>query len=160
MSTPKSPAVKQSFQNILDGVEFAGNLSTEARRREARGKMIVAEMENSSLSRDNRELAQEVEDLRQKNEALETRLDAVSALAKSRFVDSEALRKTIVHMEKAWGRESPKSPALAETSQSLDTVHREAYTEIWNDPETTKKFNDQVKISTERQKAKRRISPR
>jgi hypothetical protein len=160
MSDPKQLIGTPAFENLVQANAVTDQIMKDNRRTQARGAALHARGENIDLIRKNQELSQEAQQLRDEKEALEGKLEAVSVLARTRFVDSEALRKTIVHLEKAWGTESPNSPALEKTSSDLDNVHREAYTEIWNDPATTKKFNDEVKRSQERQQAKRRSSPR
>lgn len=146
----------QDHQSMIDANEFTRTTNAEARRREARGKAVIAQVENIELSQKNIALNQETETLKQKNQELEQKLEAVSALARTRFVDSEALRKTVVHLEKAWGKESPHSKSLAETSAELDDVHKNEYSKIWNDPETTSKFNDEIKKAEEWQKKRKR----
>ena len=150
------PKATPAFENILGRHELNREIREEGRRASARGAAIQAQGENVELLKKNIELKQQAQQLIEKNKDLEGKLEAVSVLARTRFVDSEALRKTIVHLEKAWGKESPESNALAETSAGLDTVHREAYSEIWNDPATTTKFNAEVKRSEERQKTRKR----
>lgn len=146
----------QRDQDLIEAHEFIRTTNVEARRREARGKAVIAQVENIELFQKNNALTKETEALKQKNQELEQKLEAVSALAKTRFVDSEALRKTIVHLENAWGKENPQSKALSETSDNLDNVHRNAYVDMWNDPQTNIKFNAEIKKSEERQAAKKR----
>lgn len=159
MSDPKKMIGTPAFENLVEANALTDRIISDNRRTHARGAALQARGENLDLLKKNGDLTREAQELRDQKQALEGKLEAVSILARTRFVDSEALRKTIVHLEKAWGKESPESKALAETSAELDAVHREAYTEIWNDPATTTKFGEEVKRSEERQKARKRNSP-
>lgn len=140
--------------------DLNGRARTEARRQKQRGRAIMAETNNVILSLDNRELQEQVDRLNEEKKELEEKLEATSALARTRFMDSKALVKTIKHLEAAWKVDAPNSKKYQETKAGLNEFYHAAFREVSASPEYNKQLEAEIKSKEEEVKARKRPRPR